>query len=341
MILILTNSSDGHSDVVTDSLRSKGIKFVRFDTDTFPLKVGTALHFSNSTEKSYLQVGQDRLDLARVCCVWYRRPVPPSLSEIDDVENRKFATSESSHVLKALWHLLGHCFWVNPYESTGIAEYKPYQLSVARKIGLRIPRTLMTNDPAEALAFFDHCDGNVVYKTFTPSFRENKDGRPLGIYTTRVRREDIESRALAIRLAPCIFQEYVPKSIELRVTVMGQAIFTAQIDSQKSARARDDWRRYDCDRSLYKPYELPAKVENKIRELMSQLHLVFGCIDLIVTPDQDFVFLEINPNGQWYWVEMLTGMRMLESFTNLLTGRTSYPCDQNIENLPREKQELR
>ena len=323
MILILTNSADAHSNVVTKSLKSKNIEFVRFDTETFPLKSGAVLHFSDFLEQKCLYIDGQRIDLGRIRCVWYRRPEPPSLAEVDDLENRKFATSESSHVLKALWCLLGHCFWVNPYESSRMAESKPYQLSIAKKIGLRIPRTLMTNDSAEAIEFFDLCNGNVVYKTFTPCFREDAAGRALGIYTTRVSGEDIRSRASQIRLAPCIFQEHVPKLMELRVTVIGQSILTAQIDSQKSTRAREDWRRYDCNRALYKPYKLPDEIENKIRELMRQLNLVFGCIDLIVTPSEDFVFLEINPNGQWYWVEMLTGMPILESFTNLLTDRTS------------------
>jgi len=220
--------------------------------------------------------------------------------------------------LRALYQLLATRFWINPYGEGRAAEYKPYQLKIAQQTNLSVPRTLITNEPAAALQFFDTCGGNVIYKTFTAYHRETGDGSYRGIYTTRVRREDLQARSKTIALAPCLFQEYVPKESELRITVIGDRVFAAEIDSQKSPRMRDDWRRYDHDQSLYRPTKLPREVEKKVQELMRKLGLVFGCIDMILTPEGRYVFLEINPSGQWYWVELLTGMPLLDYFTAML-----------------------
>jgi hypothetical protein len=120
---------------------------------------------------------------------------------------------------------------------------------------------------------------------------------------------------------PVIVQEYVPKKLELRVTVVGDQIFPCAIHSQDShLENRSDWRNdvYDC---RHESYALPPCVEAKCFELVRRLGVHFGCIDLIVTPDDEYVFLEINPNGQWRWVQELTGMPIAEAIAELLINR--------------------
>jgi glutathione synthase/RimK-type ligase-like ATP-grasp enzyme len=102
------------------------------------------------------------------------------------------------------------------------------------------------------------------------------------------------------------------------VTVIGQKIFAVEIDAQKSTRAKDDWRRYDLAHTTFQVHNLPCPIKLRITDLLRQLNLVFGCIDFIVTPDNQYIFLEINPMGQWYWAEALTGGAMLDSFVQML-----------------------
>lgn len=334
MILALTNRHDDHSDIVLAALQQRGAQFCRFNTEDFCSKNGTNMSFSNLGQNLYLNIEGTRIDLASIDTVWYRRPESPTTPTHIQEEDRAFAQEESKHVLRALWQLLADRFWVNSYDKTQIASLKPYQLQVARQSGLRVPKTLITNDPAEVLRFYDECAGNIVYKMLTPHSRKTDAGGFQTVYTTRVQRSDLVSRQEGIRIAPCTFQEYVSKEVELRVTVIGNTIHSAAIDSQKGKRTRDDWRRYDFSRCLYAPTQLPTELEKKIFAFMAQLGLVFGCLDLILTPDGEYVFLEINPNGQWYWVEVLTELPLLNTFAEfLVSGKNSIQGEGNRADL--------
>ncbi len=66
------------------------------------------------------------------------------------------------------------------------------------------------------------------------------------------------------------------------------------------------------------PADLPDDIALKVRAFMRRMGLWFGCLDMIIQPDGTYVFLEINPNGQWLWIQECTGLPLLEEFTNLL-----------------------
>jgi len=118
-------------------------------------------------------------------------------------------------------------------------------------------------------------------------------------------------------VTPCIFQQEIKKKLELRVTVIGKEVFCAQVDSQKSMESRTDWRR---EKNKFESFNLPIDVAEMCVSLVEKLGLRFGAIDLILTPDDSFVFLEINPNGQWVWIETETGLKISEALINELTA---------------------
>ena len=123
-----------------------------------------------------------------------------------------------------------------------------------------------------------------------------------------------------------IVQAYVPKRLELRVTVVGDRVLTAAIHSQGSNRTRYDWRHYDHVHTVYEPHRLPAKIERRCRALVAELGLVFGAIDLVLTPDSRHVFLEINPNGQYLWVEEACDLPISAAMADLLSGHVAGAC---------------
>src|SRR6185295_16367444 len=130
----------------------------------------------------------------------------------------------------------------------------------------------------------------------------------------------------SMRWSPLILQEYVPKHVELRVTVVGGEIFPAEIESQGSARSRDDWRRYDLARTPYRRHTLPADVAERLLGVVRAFGLCYGAIDLVLTPDGRYVFLELNGNGQWLWIEDLTQMPIADAITSVLArGRETAP----------------
>jgi len=121
-------------------------------------------------------------------------------------------------------------------------------------------------------------------------------------------------------LAPILAQEYIEKKLELRITIVGQKMFTCAIHSQDSEQTRIDWRRYDFRNVKHLPYQLPEKIKQKLHKLMKIWNLSFGAIDMILTPEGKYVFLEINPNGQWLWIEQLTEMPISRVIAELLAN---------------------
>ena len=145
-------------------------------------------------------------------------------------------------------------------------------------------------------------------------------GREQVVFTNRVREEDLEDLG-GLSLCPMTFQERVEKRLELRATVVGRRVFTASIDSQTSARAAHDWRR-DGVRLVeeWQPYQLPPEAEQPLLALMDYFGLNYGAADFILTPDGRHVFLELNPSGEFFWLEHGPGLPVSQALADVLLG---------------------
>lgn len=322
MILVITKQDDAHATIVGNALAERNAEYVCIFTDADPALQTNTISMDGFICKVIIGSSERLINLNDVKTVWYRRDADPVAHNTVKKKDSEFAMKEHKHFLRGLWHLSKAKFWVNPFVASQVAECKPLQLTVAQAVGLAIPKTMMTNDPEEALRFCDTCSGQIIYKPFSQYARKNESGGHVAIYTNRITRSDLEQHREEISLSPCIFQEYVPKACEVRVTVVGHRMFAMEIDAQRSARAKDDWRRYDLANMAFRPHNLPHSIQTAILNLLSKLELVFGCIDLILTPDGKYVFLEINPMGQWYWAEQLAGLPILDSFTEMLIQGT-------------------
>ncbi len=320
MILILTEEADPHADRVIEALRQRSAEWVRFNPARFPS--GAEISFACTAAGqvcSLLRVEGETVDLDRVTAVWYRRPQSPEPhEEITDPCTRAHVADECRFTLNDLWHTLD-CRWVPaPPAVFRRAEFKAAQLKLAGALGFELPPTLLTNSPAAFLEFYRHHNADVISKLAGNSFL-TRFGENYIRYTEVVSRRDV-GYAGSVRYCPVFFQAYVPKRVELRVTVVGQQVFAAEIHSQASNHTRHDWRRYDWFQTTYLPHELPREVERRCLQLVERLGLCYGAIDLILTPDDHYVFLEINPNGQYLWIEDTTGLPISEALCDLLIG---------------------
>lgn len=226
---------------------------------------------------------------------------------------------ESRGTLYGLYRALWDRRWVNPPHVDAAANYKIHQLYMAQQIGFRTPRTIVTNEPDEALAFFHACDDRMVYKLLRPIFTEEIIGEAYGVYTTLITQEDIAAHLDSVRMAPCLFQEFIPKDYELRVNVIGNYVWAAAIFSQEVAQALVDYR-LETPSCRHAPVLLPPALEKMCLKMVRELGLRMGNIDLIFTPDEEYVFLEINPNGQWAWVEDFVGFPLTTALVDELLG---------------------
>ena len=239
--------------------------------------------------------------------------MPEWLSEPD----RAFAQSESQRALDALMTVT-KALWVNHPQRHVRANSKPAQLFVAQQLGLDIPPTVATNDPEQARGLVSQQDGRAIYKAMSQNL---KLGRGQALFTGLLTETELANLEL-IRVSPGIFQKFVPKAYEVRATVVGRRVFSGKIDSQASAETQVDWRHRPFDMEQT-PIALPPELEAKIHEFMEAFGLVYGAFDFIVTPDGRYVFLEINPAGQYMWVETKTKLPITMALADVLSSGAS------------------
>jgi glutathione synthase/RimK-type ligase-like ATP-grasp enzyme len=179
---------------------------------------------------------------------------------------------------------------------------------VAQEVGLSLPHTLVTTDPARARAFVERQAGcRTVLKAFLASEQGWRE-------TRLVRAEDM-AKLETVRLAPVIFQEYV-EGVDLRVTIVGSRIFTAEIDATRTSYPVD--MRMVVGEADVRVGALPSALEEALLALMSRLGLMYGALDLRRRPDGSYVFFEVNPAGQWLFVEQRTGLPITDAVSSAL-----------------------
>jgi len=313
MILIISSERDSHSMAVLDGLARVGAKAKLLDLSSFPERMQLSLtyHVGNPPDHRIRNGVNADLVLADCGVVWWRRPQSFQIHpEITNAAYRDFALSEAQEAFAGLWLTLD-VFWVNQPIRDQAAARKVYQLRVAQDVGLETPVTLVTNSPEDARAFVRaHGPDRTIYKAFSATAQHWRETRLL-------KPEELELFD-NVKFAPLIFQEYVPARVDLRITMMGEDVFAAAIHSQETSYAVDF--RMDMDAGRVEAFELPSSVVERLHALMDRLGLVYGAIDMRLTPDGRYVFLEINPAGQWLFVEHRTGQPMTEAFVRLLAA---------------------
>jgi MvdC family ATP-grasp ribosomal peptide maturase len=302
VVLLLTHSGDHFTvDRVADSLKRRGVRPFRFDTDRFPAEVKLAAKFAGTKTSYVIEDGAHRVAATEVRAVWARRFWPPQLAPDLDPSFHDMCTRESMAAVAGFLDGLHSARWVNEPARDREAENKLLQLRIAAEVGLLVPRTLVTNDPQQLSSFFQEVEEELVAKLLRP-VSISMDADSGFVHTSVVTKKDLDEGDL-LRHSPMVFQERIPKSGELRIAVVGDKLFAGSIDARNSSRGQVDWRLASPDEVRWERGHVPDQVATAIKALMSRLGLVYGAIDLIHTPDNDYVFLEVNPGGEWGMLE--------------------------------------
>lgn len=322
MLLIVSNSQDFTANFLQEKISESGLPFARFDTDTFPKSISISSRINGmALENNLVLPSGKKISIEDVSAIWWRRPErigEKTLGGFKDERIKKFTRYQLESSFDELTAILDRrVLWVNHPEQNRHANSKLVQLRLAVQLGFKIPDTVFSNNPQEVKSFFDCHGGQVVHKAIRrPAFLFGN--KMVGFYTSRVNADDI-SEEESIRVAPVLLQEIVEKKLELRITVVGQRVVTASIASQSSPKGALDWRRIPTEAEQWKPFDLDPATERKCRELTHALNLNFGAIDLALTPKDEIVFFEINPNGQWAWLEIGSGIMISKFFTELFS----------------------
>jgi glutathione synthase/RimK-type ligase-like ATP-grasp enzyme len=303
-ILIPTIQNDIHAAAVAEVLERRGHRPIRWFCSDLPsastasFAIGTGAPISTELRDAGSVISFDEIDV-----FWNRRVADPIIKDVLVPADREFARREAKRLVRGLLMTVSEqVFSVNDYHRAAAAENKLVQLRAAHEVGFALPDTLISNDPPRIREFLErHESGGAICKSFRPVTWQSSDGVAI-LYTSRVDHVELP-RDEILRLGPAIFQAYVAKAFEVRVTCMGAELFAARLDSQRTRLGGTDWRLADEGELEIEPIDLPVEIAQKCHALVRRLGLVFGCFDFIVTPAGDYVFLEINQMGQFLWIE--------------------------------------
>lgn len=323
-VLMITNEQDLHADAVVLELQKRDVPVFRFHPEDFPHACSISIEIHDGHIEGVIANEHHRVTFDDICAAWYRRPHSFFPSTINPLSTQlsDYVKSQSAATMRTLYACL-QTLWVGHPHKLQRADVKALQLAEASKAGLTTPHTLISNQPEKVAAFVDRLgDTECAVKTLYCRGVSGEDGYRMPLTTVLPKGHSLD----AVALAPSVFEPYVAKAAELRCVVIGRKIFAAKINSQANEKTRQDWRAGDCQ---YEVFSLPARVEAAIHRLMDSFEINFASLDMIVTPDGDFVFLELNPNGQWLWLELDLGLPLVASLADLLT--TNYSCEMVFE----------
>ena len=316
-VLIVTRSDDNACvQLVSERLAEMGQEVIRLDTDFYPTQIRLT---SNPEQATRVALDGKSRDLDSVDALWYRRYFAGGQLPIELGDNREVCVHEARRTLYGTIASFD-CFQLDPLIAVRQADHKELQLKLAARFGLSIPRTIFSNDPVEVRAFFDREKQGIVTK-MQSSFAVYPGGEEHVVFTTKVTPEKL-AELENLRYSPMIFQQLLPKKLDIRCTVVGERLFTAAIDSQKSQLTETDWRR-DGAGTLddWFAYELPKHVEESLLKLVVSFGLNYAAADFVLTQEDELVFLEINAGGEWLWMKTHVGLPIDLAIAELLCGK--------------------
>lgn len=321
-VLIITTAHDVGADYVVKDLRNRpGIKVFRFNTEEYPSRIRVSvLHDSNGDiNTTFYFPEQGILNSSDIFSAYYRREAEPELDKlIKRKEDKLFARTEIVGALDTIWDTL-NCFWVNhPRYSTSLMT-KVAQTHYGGLIGLRVPKTIITSNYNEVVNFYNKCNQSIVAKQLGNA-RGSQDWIEGRLYTQKIEPKHLKLFKNA-KLAPVMLQEAIEKKFELRITVVGNNMFPVKIDSQYTNATKNDWRRGPIGKIPHEKFEIPPIIKNKLLQLHKRLNLIYSGTDMVVTPKNEYVLLELNPNGEYVWTEVLTGLPITKAICDLLLNK--------------------
>lgn len=315
MLLIISNQKDATVDYLVPFLIKSAIPFLRFDTDSCLEK--TTLSYEDGI--ALLEYDGTSYEPEVFDVIWYRRPeslLSPGLSP-----EETFTIREWSEMIENYFALIPNKKWINHPMNNARASHKILQLDIAKSLGIDVPDTLVTTSQERFKVFYEKHSGKVIAK---PVFSGYVDRRGIGndsiIYTNRV----LESHLVKIheiRTCPTLFQEEISKGYDVRITILDNFIVAVKLLSQNENEQGCDIRINNMQGVLYSTIALPTDVRHGLMLLMDYYSLRFAAIDMIVDRNEKWFFLEINPCGQWAWLDQEAGTYIAQFFIDTFTQR--------------------
>ena len=312
MILILSSLADQTTNNVIDWFK---IVYLRINKENYIIKLSLSPNYANIFSQQ-LVVSNNQLNINEITAYWYRR---------DDFSlgiaiNNNFLTEQNLdnewYKLKDFMH-----YYFESKNSIGSFNKEKIQnkltcLSLAQKMGLQIPPTLVTTNKSDLLAFIQQ-QGECITKSISNMFQIKRPDF-FQVIGTQIITDDLIDK-LGDSFFPTLIQKRIEKAFELRIFYLKGVFYSMAIFSQSDERTSLDYRDYNRvkpNRNI--PYILPNDIELKLKLLMDKLELNTGSIDIMVTPENEYVFLEVNPTGQFGWLSQNCNYYLEEKIAHCL-----------------------
>ena len=324
-IIIVSYGDDGHKNHFLEVANKAGVETLLFDAGGYPTeKEEIGILYDGANPRLSLSIDGHLIDASEISGVWWRRPRGAKVDGRTAMEH--YIHLEGEVVVRSLRDFLPRANWISDPEATRMACRKPVQLMVAKSVGLKIPETCVSNSPDVVKSFLGHLGNKrLIMKPVGTSFVELSKGDKSGercnkvIFTQVIDPHLILDNIAMVRNCPVIFQEAVDKDSDMRITVVGEQVFCAEIVLEGCSNPKNvDWRNHDGVRK-YQRHELPDEIKKLCVQFTHAMGLEFGCIDMAYSRSNGYTFFEINPQGQWLPSELVLGYPISAALLETLT----------------------
>lgn len=311
MILIISNSKDVTTDYLCRKIDESTLNFQRLDSDKILEKVSIG-YLDNGP---ILTIADNQFHPFDISSVVFRRPKPIDLKVGKDSAEQNHVNQEWAESIEGFLAHLAPSKWLNHPAQNVLASHKMEQLSRAKKFGLLIPNTIVTQREDDLLKFWKESNESIITKPLALGFLERfPEQESTNIYTNVVSIEILKKALPSLKNCPTLFQEAFHKKIDVRITVVDTHCTAVSITNSSSSKI--DIRRDNMRDVQYKIIELPTSVKAGIFSLLKSYGLRFAAIDMVINiTNGQWYFLEINPNGQWAWMDLVGETKIYEGFT--------------------------
>lgn len=305
-VLLISNRFDFSTDFIAVELANQGIDFIRINRDELKDYIIEFDPIKPEIKATYNDYSFT-ISIKHLESIYYRAP-----TFLRDIYQE--GLSEDEQLIRTQWAafvrslcVFENVKWLNNPTAIYKAEIKPYQLFIANKLGIKIPKTTVSN--VTLSSDFEYQAIKSI-DTAIVSSGENEGF----VYTEIYKKDELEEVKYT---SPFFIQQGLVPKIDIRVTVVENEVIAIKITSDKEID--EDWRRYK-DELTYSIFELPKEVHDFCINYTKKLNLNFGAIDLVLH-NNDYYFIEINPTGEWSWLQKNTGYSfdklIVKSLTNV------------------------
>ncbi|MBJ9897858.1 ATP-grasp domain-containing protein [Burkholderia cenocepacia] len=243
------------------------------------------------------------LDLREIATIWWRRwRVDQILDRTYEVAHSDLINNDWRGTIRGTLETLHTGTWISNPAATERASNKLHQLNVAKHCGLRVPDTIVSNDPVEIRAFVKKHPAGVIVKPVIGT-------KKAFLFTQFVDENRLDNSSMLS--SPAIYQEYISGEIHLRVNCFGDSVYASSITTSEL-----DWRQ-----NLNVPiqtFALDKQVRDSVLHVLEHFNLSMGVVDLKVAENGEVVWFEVNPQGQFLFLEGLTREPLLQAFVDFL-----------------------